>query len=440
MDGRSLSSIPLAVKLMEPKENHAIDPRSSRAKRLRRSARAYAGNQHDAPAGTQPGTKPARPCLSVFRRFAGGVEVVARTLAKAVNCASARTAAKRSASFMRPVRFLPADRARFHPDVLWVRPESKSRVITMDQMRDLMRAVHLKPTAAEFKVERRGGRRPAESPGGQRILEDPRRAARQFHPRSSDHRAAANFGNCPLALPPTEFRRRRGADSRPTRGLAGRLQRTGRPVRAGFDVPLPVARPDLEETWRAGERHRKIARRRARPWSNTTTWNRRLREKLEGELEAAVESEYRRQRADVLGALHWWLRDVWLQTLKAGGLTVCFPELKAAAAAVAARISPAEAMRNLEHIDRLQRQLQLQRAGGPRLGSGPAEAEIVRAILASEASKPTTARNSTAQPLLFMVLAGVFFFITVVKLGVPVVLDFAVSPPEDWRDAIFGRQ
>jgi hypothetical protein len=37
-----------------------------------------------------------------------------------------------------------------------------------------------------------------------------------------------------------------------------------------------------------------------------------------------------------------------------------------------------------------------------------------------------------------MVLAGVFFFITVVKLGIPVVLDSAVSPPVDWRDAIFG--
>ena len=81
------------------------------------------------------------------------------------------------------------------------------------------------------------------------------------------------------------------------------------------------------------------------------------REKLEGELEAAVESEYRHQRADVLGALHWWLRDVWLHTLQAGGGTLCFPDLKAAAAAVAARISPAEAMRNLEHMDRLQRQL-----------------------------------------------------------------------------------
>ena len=81
------------------------------------------------------------------------------------------------------------------------------------------------------------------------------------------------------------------------------------------------------------------------------------REKLEDELAAAIESEYRRQRADVLGALHWWLRDVWLQTLQAGGGRLCFPDLAAAADAVAARISPADAMRNLEQVDRLQRQL-----------------------------------------------------------------------------------
>jgi hypothetical protein len=82
-----------------------------------------------------------------------------------------------------------------------------------------------------------------------------------------------------------------------------------------------------------------------------------MREKLEDELTAAVESEYLHQRADLLGALHWWLRDVWLQKLQAGGGKLCFPNLQAAAVAVAARISPAEAMRNLEEVDLLQRQL-----------------------------------------------------------------------------------
>ena len=115
-----------------------------------------------------------------------------------------------------------------HPDVLWVRPESKSRVIAMDQMRELMRAVHLKPTAAEFKVGVVVAADRLNPAGGQRILENSRRAARQFHSCSFDDRAATGFGNCPVALSAPELRRRGRAGPRPTRGLAGRLQRTGR--------------------------------------------------------------------------------------------------------------------------------------------------------------------------------------------------------------------
>jgi hypothetical protein len=82
-----------------------------------------------------------------------------------------------------------------------------------------------------------------------------------------------------------------------------------------------------------------------------------MRDKLEDELAAAVEAEYRRQRTDLLGVLHWWLRDVWLQRLAVGTDLLSFPDLTAAAQAVAGRISPAEARTNLEVLDRLQRQL-----------------------------------------------------------------------------------
>jgi hypothetical protein len=82
-----------------------------------------------------------------------------------------------------------------------------------------------------------------------------------------------------------------------------------------------------------------------------------MREKLEKELDAAIEAEYRRQRTDLLGVLHWWLRDVWLQSLAAGADLLSFPNLATAAQAVAGRISPSEARTNLEELDRLQRQL-----------------------------------------------------------------------------------
>ena len=39
-----------------------------------------------------------------------------------------------------------------HADVHWVRPESKSRIISVEQMRELMREIHLKPTEADYKT------------------------------------------------------------------------------------------------------------------------------------------------------------------------------------------------------------------------------------------------------------------------------------------------
>ena len=39
-----------------------------------------------------------------------------------------------------------------HPDILSIRPEAKSRIITIEQIRDLMQTVHLKPTCAPWKV------------------------------------------------------------------------------------------------------------------------------------------------------------------------------------------------------------------------------------------------------------------------------------------------
>src|SRR5215831_7654784 len=39
-----------------------------------------------------------------------------------------------------------------HADVHWVRPESKSRIVTVEQIRELMREIQLKPTEAEYKM------------------------------------------------------------------------------------------------------------------------------------------------------------------------------------------------------------------------------------------------------------------------------------------------
>src|SRR5207247_4382106 len=89
--------------------------------------------------------------------FTGGdlpeLEAVAQTLAKTLNCQQPRRResghALDSCDQCLGIRGI---NGALHPDVHWVRPESKLRIITVDQMRDLMAEVHLKPTEAKFKV------------------------------------------------------------------------------------------------------------------------------------------------------------------------------------------------------------------------------------------------------------------------------------------------
>jgi DNA polymerase-3 subunit delta' len=81
-----------------------------------------------------------------------------------------------------------------------------------------------------------------------------------------------------------------------------------------------------------------------------------LRDKWEKELAAAIEAEYRRQRAELLLLIQCWLRDVWLHTLAAGRELMGFPEI-AGAETVARRISPRQALENLQTLEQTQRLL-----------------------------------------------------------------------------------
>ncbi len=237
-----------------------------------------------------------------------------------------------------------------------MRPESKSRVITIDQVRDLMHTVHLKPTVAEFKVgvvvaadrlNPQAGNaflKTLEEPPADSILvlltTEPQRILETILSRC----LRLSFGG--------EAAQSRARHAAWLAGFSELAARSGRGLMARYQLlslitkKLAEQKADIEKSLAARS-----------PLEQYEDLDPRMRDKLEDELAAAIESEYRHQRADVLGALHWWLRDVWLQTLQAGGGMLSFPDLQAAAAAVAARISPAEAMRNLEQVDRLQRQL-----------------------------------------------------------------------------------
>src|SRR6516165_2957820 len=80
------------------------------------------------------------------------LESIARTLAKTLNCQKpVKTGGEATDCCDECLSCRKIDQET-HADVHWARPESKSRVVTVEQMRDLMRQIQLKPTEAEYKV------------------------------------------------------------------------------------------------------------------------------------------------------------------------------------------------------------------------------------------------------------------------------------------------
>lgn len=240
-----------------------------------------------------------------------------------------------------------------HPDVIWVRPESKLRVVTIDQMRDLMQTIHLKPTQAAFKVgiivsaERLNVQaanaflKTLEEPPSdsiiillttepQRILETiVSRCLRLNFASGTAHQQSPEFLAWIEQFAATAAGEQRSLLNRYQllSIVLNRLNETKSKVSETLSKRSPLERyEDLEP---------------------------KTRERFETELDAAIEAEYRRQRTDLLAGLEWWLRDVWLHTLGLGGGS-SFRGLKGLTENVAKRLRTAEALKNIETIEQTQ--------------------------------------------------------------------------------------
>jgi len=284
------------------------------------------------------------------------LESLARTLAKTLNCRNpARTGglATDCCDACPVCRKIDNDT---HADMHWARPESKSRVMTVEQTRDLMREIQLKPTEAEYKVAiitaadrlsppaANAFLKTLEEPPAKSVLllltTNPQRILETVLSRCLRLNFAGEAVRAPDAAQ-SEWLAQFGAlAAREQKSLLGRyrlldvvLQKLGE-IRARVDESLTARSPlqryeDVEKD---------------------------LREKWEGELAAAIEAEYRRQRADLILLVQWWLRDVWLSTLAAGGELLNFPQI-AGAETVARRLTPRRALENLQILEQTQRLL-----------------------------------------------------------------------------------
>jgi DNA polymerase-3 subunit delta' len=286
------------------------------------------------------------------------LETLARTLAKTLNCRDP----------VRPDADAPATDCcdaclvcrkidgENHGDVHWVRPESKSRIITIEQIRELGREIHLKPNEAEFKVavvvaadrlNPQAGNaflKTLEEPPPNSVLilltTDPSRLLETILSRC----LRLNFGGAgvrQLDGPQMEWLGQFSALAAvEQKSLLGRYRLLDALLRR-----LAAMKADVEK--RLTERS---------PLERYEDVDKDLREKWEDELTAAIEAEYRRRRGELLLLLEWWLRDVWLHALRSGQDSLSFPQL-AGAGSVAQRVSPQQALENLRVLEDTQRLL-----------------------------------------------------------------------------------
>jgi DNA polymerase-3 subunit delta' len=284
------------------------------------------------------------------------LETVARTLAQTLNCLNpVRTdgIATDACDVCANCRKIAQD---LHPDVHWARPESKLRIITVEQMRDLMQQIQLKPSEAGYKISiivaadrlntqaANAFLKTLEEPPSKSVLILLSTEPQRLLPTILSRCLRLNFfGDGLPVLPPAQsewLARFSALAAGERKSLLGRyclldaiLQRLAE-IRAQVDESLS-ARSPLEQN---------------------EDVEKDLRDRWETELTAAIEAEYRRQRADVLMLIQWWLRDAWIHTLAIGRDLLKFPDI-AGAEAVARRITPRQALENIKIVEQTQRLL-----------------------------------------------------------------------------------
>lgn len=289
----------------------------------------------------------------------GAMERLARTLAKTLNCANPPKRAANGQAVECCDMCLSCRRidSGNHPDVQWVRPESKLRAVTIKQVRDLIQTIEMKPNDADYKVAVIVGADRMNSQAANAFLktleEPPNRSIIILLTTALERVLETILSRC-LRL---HFAGEPGARldaateawletltnslSQPRKSLMGRYR-----LLSLVTEKLGEIKATTEKQLEAESPLRKYA-----------DVEKDMKDRWEAELEAAVESEYRRKRMELLLLFQWWLRDVWLASLNSGATEYSLPQLKTATQTVAKRVSPREAADNLHQLERLQRQL-----------------------------------------------------------------------------------
>lgn len=280
-----------------------------------------------------------------------GKETTARTLAKALNCEHREHDSCDACDSCRRI-----DDAA-HPDVYWVRPESKSRRISVDQIREFERSISLRATMARVKVgvvvdadclgdeASNAFLKTLEEPPAQTVIllltAEPQRLLPTILSRCL--RLSFGAGGEPTASPYRPrlvplletFSAQRASQVVATyallAGLTAILNEIREETRARFAAEHDLEKyPELDS---------------------------KVREKLEAQLEARLEGAYRAAREQVLEDLYGWFGDVLLCTQGADAAVLSHPDNAVSAGRVAAGLRFEQAVANLEAVEEIRESL-----------------------------------------------------------------------------------
>jgi len=286
------------------------------------------------------------------------LEAVARTLAKTLNCQNPPARSENGVPIDCCDKCINCRKVQEgnHADVQWLRPESKTRIISVDQVRELIQTVNLKPTEAEYKI---GVLVAADRLNVQaanaflKTLEEPPKKSVIILLSTEPGRLLDTIlSRCIRLTFATGGQKFSEAQlgwldafattvSEAQGGLLARYRLLGTLL-----GQLNASKEAIEEQLTARS-----------PLNRYADAEADLKEKWEDELKASIEAEYRRQRSEMLNALQWWLRDVWLQTVNVGDDLLTFPQHQSVTAAIAQKLQPTDALANLTQLERLQRLL-----------------------------------------------------------------------------------
>jgi len=294
------------------------------------------------------------------------LEALAATLAKTLNCQNpVKSGSAPIDCCDRCLSCRKIDNGN-HGDIHWTRPESKSRVILVEQMRELMQQIYLKPVEAgsKFAIISSADRlnvgaanaflKTLEEPPPRSLLillsTQPQLMLETILSRC----LRLNFsGDGQRRLQPeriqwlSDFSEMAAADQI---SLLGRYRLLDLILQK-----LNQIKGSIEETLTARS-----------PLEKHPDVEKSLADKWEDELKAAIEAEYRHQRSDLLLAIQIWFRDVWVHSLSRrpdrkqleadnSGL-LSLPQIPGSQR-VANRINAHQAQQNLIMLEQLQRWL-----------------------------------------------------------------------------------